>query len=45
MTTAVGLRMRRKHWGPINEKAVTLSRDAVTLLQTVEMIVAMAPSA
>ena len=45
MSTAVGLRKRRKHWGPINEKDVTLSRDAVTLLQTVEMIVAMAPTA
>jgi hypothetical protein len=44
MTTAIGLRARRKHWGPINEKAVTLSTDAMVLLQTVEMIVAMVPT-
>jgi hypothetical protein len=45
MTTAVGLRLRKDHWGPIKRKEVTLSPDAVRLLQAVEMLVALGPAA
>jgi len=38
-TTAVGLRVLRKHWGPINRKEVTLTQQADDLLQKVAAIV------
>jgi uncharacterized protein (TIGR02594 family) len=39
MTTAVGLRLARKHWGPINRKEVELLKEADTLLTMVQEIV------
>ena len=38
--TALGMRYRRKHWGPINNKAVEIRRDADTMLKEVETIIA-----
>ena len=40
MTTAVGLRVLRKHWGPLNRREVTLNPDADVLLQGVQRLVA-----
>lgn len=37
--TAVGLRLRRQHWGPINREEVTLKREADDLLQQVQSLV------
>jgi uncharacterized protein (TIGR02594 family) len=34
--TGLGLRTLRKHWGPVNRKEVTLSRDAAAMLQAVQ---------
>lgn len=39
MVTAIGLRLRRQHWGPINRKEVELVSDAERLLQDVQAIV------
>jgi hypothetical protein len=36
MTTAVGLRTRRKHWGPIERHEVTIRNDANNLLMEVQ---------
>jgi hypothetical protein len=38
-STAVGLRNRKDHWGPIIRKEVTLRSDVVDLLSDVESIV------
>ena len=40
MVTALGMRYRRKHWGPINNKAVEIRRDADTMLKEIETIIA-----
>lgn len=39
MVTAVGMRKARKHWGPINERAVTLRREADDMLKGVQDLV------
>jgi hypothetical protein len=39
MMTAVGLRKRRQHWGPINRKEVEVRQEAFDLLQQIEAIV------
>jgi peptidoglycan hydrolase-like protein with peptidoglycan-binding domain len=39
-TTAVGLRKRKAHWGPIQRKEVTLSPAARDLLRKIEALVA-----
>jgi uncharacterized protein (TIGR02594 family) len=43
MVTAIGLRKRRKHWGPINKQAVELLPEADELLRAVEELLATAP--
>jgi uncharacterized protein (TIGR02594 family) len=37
--TAVGLRNARKHWGPINERAVELRSEADAMLQAIQALV------
>lgn len=37
-TTALGLRLRRAHWGPINEKAAEVKQDALDLLYQVQLL-------
>jgi hypothetical protein len=39
MVTAVGLRTLRKHWGPINNKAVEIKKEADQLLREVQQLV------
>lgn len=39
MVTGCGLRVLRKHWGPINERKAELQRGADNLLKTVEEMV------
>lgn len=39
MVTGVGLRTRRQHWGPINERKALVTRDADDLLKKVEALV------
>jgi hypothetical protein len=36
--TAVGLRVLRQHWGPINRKEVELRQEAYELLRDVEAV-------
>ena len=43
LTTAVGLRTLRQHWGPINRHEVTLTSQAEELLRDVEQIISEAP--
>ena len=43
MTTAIGLRTRRNHWGPINREEVDLSVAADDLLKDVELLMGEAP--
>lgn len=40
MVTAVGLRLRRQHWGPINRKDVILRVEADAMLRGVQQLVA-----
>lgn len=40
--TAIGLRKRRKHWGPISRREVELSQDANDLLLRVQNLVSVA---
>jgi hypothetical protein len=40
-TTAIGLRKRKAHWGPIQRKEVTLSPAARDLFRKIEALVAM----
>jgi hypothetical protein len=40
---AIGLRKRRKHWGPINRQEVELVPEADELLRAVEELLATAP--
>ena len=40
MTTAVGCRLRRQHWGPINRKEVEILHDTYILLKNVELEIA-----
>jgi hypothetical protein len=40
MITAVGLRTRRQHWGPINRREVDLMSEADDMLQQVQELVA-----
>lgn len=42
---AVGLRWRRRHWGPINTKAAELRRECDDLMREVQAIVAATPGA
>jgi N-acetylmuramoyl-L-alanine amidase/Putative peptidoglycan binding domain len=39
MVTGVGMRVLRAHWGPINNKAVTLKKEADVLLQDVQRLI------
>lgn len=39
MTTAVGLRTRRQHWGPVNRREVSIQADAAELLQEIQTLV------
>jgi uncharacterized protein (TIGR02594 family) len=43
MTAAVGLRTRRKHWGPINRREVELSAEAADFLADVEALMMAGP--
>jgi uncharacterized protein (TIGR02594 family) len=43
MVTMIGLRVLRKHWGPINRKEATLSREADAMLQEVQTYMQAAP--
>jgi uncharacterized protein (TIGR02594 family) len=43
MTTAVGLRTRRQHWGPIGRKEVELIEEANDLLDQVQQLISEAP--
>jgi len=43
MTAAVGLRTRRKHWGPINRREVELVAEAADYLAQVEELMAEGP--
>lgn len=42
-TTAVGLRVRRKHWGPINRHEVEIRAEADRLLKQVQAVVDASP--
>jgi len=44
MTAAIGLRTRRKHWGPINRREVELVAEAADYLAQVEELIAEGPS-
>jgi hypothetical protein len=44
-TTAVGLRMRRQHWGPINRKEAELRADADLMLADIQALLQPAPPA
>ena len=39
LTTAVGLRVLRKHWGPVNRHEVTIEPSAEDLLWEVQQLV------
>jgi len=43
MTAALGLRTRRKHWGPINRREVELVAEAADYLARVEELIAEGP--
>jgi uncharacterized protein (TIGR02594 family) len=43
MVTAIGLRTRRNHWGPINNKAAELRDEADDFLREVEALVLLEP--
>ena len=43
MTTAVGLRVLRQHWGPVNRKEVTLRREADEMLKAVQTLIEEVP--
>ena len=43
MTAAIGLRKRRKHWGPINRREVELVAEAADFLQQVEELMGETP--
>jgi len=44
MTAAIGLRTRRKHWGPINRREVERVAEAADYLAQVEELIAEGPS-
>lgn len=43
LVTAVGLRYRRQHWGPVNRKEIELLRDADALLEEVQEVIEVSP--
>jgi hypothetical protein len=43
LTAAIGLRKRRKHWGPVNRKEVELVAEADDVLKQVEALMEHAP--
>jgi N-acetylmuramoyl-L-alanine amidase/Putative peptidoglycan binding domain len=44
MTSALGLRSRKDHWGPIKRKEVTINKEAEVLLRDVQDLIEKTPS-
>jgi hypothetical protein len=42
MVTAIGLRTRRQHWGPVNRKEIEILKTTDALLKQIESIQAIA---